>query len=351
MSSLGFARRIVSLLLLELAACGGDAGPSLTGESVDFSGINQPNVVRNMGFAPDGGLLVSAYYGAGTSFDTYANYDSLQYDFATKTWSVFGPPSRCFGLGPRDTTYFCNVVTENGTEIGTVVQQTVQRQTEGGTLELLADDPALPTILNADAEGNLYAQTSGSLSVKLRAETTFTPVTPSIPDQAVALFVSQDGATTLAFVGGRALYRSISATAFEQIIDFTTLENARLSGLTPAAFSTDGTFYLYEPSKRELWKLAPGGNQIVQVTTVPYGFVLNSVMVDRSNNVYVVVRLNDGSTTQRSGEMYEYNGGSDWTLRVRYGDNVTSPIIGPDGDAYLVGFQNGRVTDISRFRR
>lgn len=340
---------LAGVVLPLLFACGGGGTSSLTAEKCDLSTINQPNDIQSVGFAPDGAPLVSVKYGAGSGASTYAHYDTLRYSFTDKRWSVLGPASRCLGLGPLDTTYFCQVVPESGS----VVEQHVQRLKEGGALESLSDDPSLPALLAADAAGNFYALTivSGSfaLSVKLRAEPAFTPVLSDLPDNNVRLFVSQDGAVVYFFQQNRALYRSVTPTQFEQIVDFTTLENAALSNLYPGAIATDGTFYFFEPSKRELWKLAPGGRQLAKVTTVPHGFTLSNVMVDRKNKVYVQVRTTDGSTLERAGEVYEYDGGAGWRLRLQYAGAVSHPAIAPNGSAYLITLQaSGAYTDLVR---
>lgn len=332
-----------------LAACGPDAADSMKAERCDLTTINQPNLIGAVGFAPDGAPLVSAQYGAGASSSSFANHHTLRYSFDDKRFSVFGPASRCLGIGPLDTTYFCQVVQQSGS----VVEQHVHRMKEGGALESLSDDPSLPVLLAADAEGNFYAYTlvggAFAFSVKLRAETAFTPVLSQLTNNSGRAFVSQDGAVVYFFDVNRALYRSVTPTRFEKVIDFTTLENAQLSGLTPGAISTDGTFYFFEARQKELWKLAAGGQQLVKVTTVPHGFTLSNVMVDRRNRVYAQVRTTDGSTLDRAGEVYEFTGSS-WKRRLQYAGAVSHPAIAPNGSAFVFSLQpSGIYTDIIRF--
>lgn len=331
-----------------LTACG-PGTESMAVVKCDLSAIGQPQSIRSVGFAPDGAPLVSVKYGAGTGASAFAHDDTLRYSFESKTWSVFGPWSKCLGLGPMNASTFCQVVPE----FGSVVEQHVQRLKEGGALEPLSDDPFLPSILNVDGEGNLYAHTnvggSPSFAVKLRGAATFTAI---IRDQAELngqLFVSQDGATRYYLVPSRTLYRGVTPTQFEAIIDFTTLANAPLTNLNPGVITTDGTFYFFRADRRELWSLPAGGTQLTLATTVPYGTVLSNVMADRKNRVYVQVRTTDGSSLERAGEVYEYRGGSDWRLRLRYGDSVSHPVIAPNGSAYLTTLQaSGTITEVAR---
>ncbi|MDP3503549.1 MAG: hypothetical protein Q8S33_24660 [Myxococcales bacterium] len=341
--------RLALLFGSTLVACGPGSSDSMAAEKVDLSAIGQPQSIQSVGFAPDGAPLVSVKYGLGSGANTFANYDTLTWSFEKKSWSVFGPPSRCLGRGPADTTLFCQVVPESGS----VIEQHVQRLKAGGQLESLSDDPALPVILRVDADGNFYAHTivdsAWALSVKLRAASTFTPIIRDLPDANGQLFMSQDGATLFYLLPSRALYRSASPTQFEKLIDLTTLANAPLTNLTPSAVSTDGSFYFVRPDKRELWRLPPGGNELTLFTTVPHGTVLSNVMADRQNRLYVQVRTTDGSTLERAGELYEYQGGSSWRLRLRYAGAVSHPSIAPNGSAYLTTLQaSGAITDLVR---
>ena len=341
--------RLALFFVSTLVACGPGSSDSMAVEKVDLTAIGQSQSIQSVGFAPDGAPLVSVRYGAGSGANAFAKYDTLRYSFESKTWSVFGPSSRCLGLGPRDSTLFCQIVPESGS----VVEQHVQRMKEGGQLESLSDDPNLPVILNADGEGNLYVHSdvggSPSLSVKLRGASTLTPVIRDLPAANGQVFVSQDGATRFYLLGGRGLYRSVTPTQFDLIIDLTTLENAPLTNLIPGVIATDGTFYFSRADKRELWRLSPGGNQLTLFTTVPHGTVLSNVMADRQNRLYVQVRTTDGSTLERAGEIYEYRGGTDWRLRLRYAGAVSHPSIAPNGSAYLTTLQaSGVITDLVR---
>lgn len=336
----------VSLLTL---ACGPGSSDSMTVVPVDLSAIGQPQSIQSVGFAPDGAPLVSVRYGAGSGANTFAKRDTLRYSFESKTWSVFGPASRCLGIGPADTTLFCQVVPESGN----VIEQHVQRMKAGGQLESLSDDPALPVLLRVDAEGNFYAHTivdsAWALSVKLRTASTFTPIIRDLPDANGQLLMSQDGATLFYLLPSRALYRSTTPTQFDKLIDLTTLANAPLTNLTPGSVATDGSLYFFRADKRELWRLPAGGNELTLLTTVPHGTVMSNVMVDRQNRVYVQVRTTDGSTLERAGEIYEYRGGSDWRLRLRYAGETSHPSIAPNGSAYVTTLQSsGVITDLVR---
>ncbi|MDP1919345.1 MAG: hypothetical protein Q8L14_24050 [Myxococcales bacterium] len=341
--------RLALLFFFTLVACGPGSTDSMTVVPCDLSAIGQPQSIQAVGFAPDGAPLVTARFGAGSAANTFANHHTLTWSFEKKSWSVFGPPSRCLGIGPADTTLFCQVVPESGT----VVEQHVQRMKEGGQLESLSDDPALPVLLRVDAEGNFYVHrivdSAWALSVKLRAASTFTPIIRDLPDANGQLLMSQDGATLFYFAPSRALYRSTAPTQFEKLIDLTTLANAPLTNLTPGAVATDGTLYFFRADKRELWRLPAGGNELTLLTTVPHGTVMSTVMVDRQNRVYVQVRTTDGSTLERAGEIYEYRGGSDWRLRLRYAGETSHPSIAPNGSAYVTTLQSsGVITNLVR---
>lgn len=341
--------RLALLFVSTFVACGPGSSDSMAAEKVDLTAIGQPQSIQSVGFAPDGAPLVSVRYGAGSGANTFAKYDTLRYSFESKTWSVFGPPSRCLSIGPADTTLFCQVVPE----AGTVVEQHVQRMKAGGQLEALSDDPALPVLLRVDAEGNFYAHTivdsAWALSVKLRTASTFTPIIRDLPDANGQLLMSQDGATLFYLMPSRALYRSTTPTQFEKIIDLTTLANAPLTNLSAGAVATDGTLYFFRGDKRELWRLPAGSSALTLVTTVPHGTVMSNVTVDRQNRVYVQVRTTDGSTLERAGEIYEYRGGSDWRLRLRYAGVTSHPSIAPNGSAYVTTLQSsGVITDLVR---